>query len=206
MPDGYGDTGYAGYGGSGYGDYTHWPCDIAWDTYAWYYNPPHVDTDADDDGLSDEEEVAIGTNTSDSDSDDDGLADGDEVSDGTDPLDADTDRDGLADGEEGAAGTDPLRADTDGDGFADGLEAGAGTDPLDADDPPSQGEPDTGILPGQGADTAPPARDTGTPPAGDPDTGAPAAGKGGCDQPAVPVGFGWLGAAALLLARRRGGA
>jgi hypothetical protein len=51
--------------------------------------------DADDDGLSDGDEAAYGTNPSDPDSDNDGLDDGAEVSLGTNPLDGDTDDDGL---------------------------------------------------------------------------------------------------------------
>jgi len=99
--------------------------------------------DRDGDGLSDEDEGALGTDPTDPDSDDDGLTDLDEAlgPDGTlangdesDPLDADTDDDGLSDGDELIAGadgvpgtgdeTDPLVADTDGDGVDDGTELG----------------------------------------------------------------------------------
>lgn len=81
-------------------------------------NTPSPDTNADDDndGLTNQEEISLGTNPNDSDSDDDGLLDGEEV-DGcvynqgttecssvtfepTDPLDANTDNDSLLDGEE----------------------------------------------------------------------------------------------------------
>jgi hypothetical protein len=80
-----------------------------------------IDTDSDDDGLPDGEEIAIGTDPFDDDTDDDGLSDGDEVNvHGTDPLDADTDDDGLDDGLEVALGLDPLNPDTDGDGIPDG--------------------------------------------------------------------------------------
>jgi len=95
-----------------------------------------IDTDSDDDGLPDGEEIAIGTDPFDDDTDDDGLSDGDEVNvHGTDPLDADTDDDGLSDGDEvNVHGTDPLDADTDDDGLSDGDEVNVhGTDPLDAD-------------------------------------------------------------------------
>lgn len=74
------------------------------------------DDDSDDDGLTNDEEVELGTDPNDSDSDDDGLQDGEEVegclyNEGTtecsdvefpitDPLDANTDDDSLLDGEE----------------------------------------------------------------------------------------------------------
>jgi len=54
------------------------------------------------------DETGRGTDPLDSDSDDDGLSDGEEVALGTDPLDADSDDDGLSDGDEVALGTDPL--------------------------------------------------------------------------------------------------
>jgi hypothetical protein len=93
------------------------------------------DPDDDNDGLTDKEEAALGTNPLDTDSDDDGLSDGDEVhTHGTNPLDADTDDDGLSDGDEiNVHGTDPLDADTDDDGLPDGLEVANGTNPLDPD-------------------------------------------------------------------------
>ena len=59
------------------------------------------DPDADGDGLTFSEEQALGTDPYDSDTDDDGLNDGDEVNVyGTDPLDEDTDDDGENDYEE----------------------------------------------------------------------------------------------------------
>ena len=93
------------------------------------------DPDSDDDGLTDGEEVILGTDPFDADSDDDGLTDGQEVEVyGTDPLDPDTDNDGLNDGDEIAAGTDPFDADSDDDGLSDGDEVHVyGTDPLDPD-------------------------------------------------------------------------
>ena len=93
------------------------------------------DPDSDDDGLTDGEEDALGTDPFDPDTDDDGLTDGDEVEiHGTDPLDPDTDDDGLNDGDEIAAGTDPFDSDTDDDGLTDGDEVHVyGTDPLDPD-------------------------------------------------------------------------
>ena len=73
--------------------------------------------DADNDGLSNETEIILGTDINDTDSDDDGLSDFDEVNaDGnptdytpgvdSDPNDADTDDDGLNDG----ADPDPINA------------------------------------------------------------------------------------------------
>ena len=73
-------------------------------------NALFVDTDPDDDQLSDIGEIIAGTN----------------------PLLADTEGDGLNDGEEvNTYNTDPLSGDTDGDGFMDGEEVTAGTDPND---------------------------------------------------------------------------
>ncbi|MDF7808818.1 lectin-like protein [Pontiellaceae bacterium B12219] len=68
------------------------------------------------------------------DSDGDGISDADELEMGTDILDSDTDGDGLADGDELAADTDPLNADSDGDGVSDGQEVnGSMTNPLVAE-------------------------------------------------------------------------
>ena len=69
-------------------------------------------------------------NTPPSDNDGDGLSDAEELSLGTDPNVRDTDSDGLDDGQENAIGTDPLNYDSDGDGINDGDEVSAGTDPL----------------------------------------------------------------------------
>jgi hypothetical protein len=93
------------------------------------------DPDTDDDGLTDGQEVEVyGTDPLDPDTDDDGLNDGDEIAAGTDPFDPDTDDDGLSDGDEvHVYGTDPLDPDTDDDGLMDGLEVALGTDPLDSD-------------------------------------------------------------------------
>ncbi|MCB1214449.1 MAG: hypothetical protein KDK66_03115 [Deltaproteobacteria bacterium] len=72
--------------------------------------------DYDGDGLTNGQELSLGTDLGDSDSDDDGLSDGDEVN-GTGPL-----------APYGA--TDPLNPDTDGDGVSDGDEVINGTNPL----------------------------------------------------------------------------
>lgn len=83
--------------------------------------------DTDEDGLSDEDELLLGTDPFDPDTDGDGLLDGTEVdiAAGTgcpDPLDADSDDDGLADGEESLLGTDSCNADSDNDGIPDGID------------------------------------------------------------------------------------
>ena len=109
-------------------------------------------TDTDGDGLSDEEEVAMGTDPRDADSDDDGVRDGAEPNPSVDSdgdglinaLDPDSDNDGLFDGTElgllaadpdtrlnagffvadadPASTTNPLVADTDHGGVDDGAE------------------------------------------------------------------------------------
>jgi hypothetical protein len=85
--------------------------------------------DADGDGLTDDEEIALGTDPQDSDTDDDGLDDYEEVNAGddgyvTNATESDTDGDGLNDWEEVNEGedtflTDPTNEDTDGDGATD---------------------------------------------------------------------------------------
>lgn len=67
---------------------------------------PTADTDGD--GVTDYQEIALGTNPSAVDSDGDGLTDGQEVTLGTNPLSADTDGDGITDGWEVAHGSNPL--------------------------------------------------------------------------------------------------
>lgn len=93
----------------------------------------NVDYDADDDGLADEQEQALGSNPNSSDSDGDGLSDLAEYNAGTSPIMADTDSDGLSDAQEQTEGTDPLDADTDSDGLTDGDEVDLGIDPNDSD-------------------------------------------------------------------------
>jgi eukaryotic-like serine/threonine-protein kinase len=74
---------------------------------------------------------AAGTPSPFLDSDGDGLTDTQELLIGTDPFNPDTDGDGLTDGEEVLIyGTDPRRADTSGDGINDGTAVATGIDPL----------------------------------------------------------------------------
>ncbi|MCB2173529.1 DUF1565 domain-containing protein [archaeon] len=63
--------------------------------------------DSDSDGLSDDEETALGTNAFSPDTDGDGINDGDELNNGTDPRLFDTDGDGYGDGYEIMCGSDP---------------------------------------------------------------------------------------------------
>lgn len=94
--------------------------------------------DADGDGLTDDEEVALGTDPRDPDTDDDGLDDYEEVNAGddgyvTNATNSDTDGDDLTDWEEVNEGedtylTDPTNEDTDGDGAIDSVD----WDPTDA--------------------------------------------------------------------------
>jgi len=96
--------------------------------------------DEDGDGLTNGEEVILGTDIFDPDSDDDGMNDGWEVDNGLLPLtpdaDADDDADGLTNGDEYRLGTDPQSADSDSDGYTDMEEVGHGGDPTDGDDVP----------------------------------------------------------------------
>jgi hypothetical protein len=79
--------------------------------------------DCDGDGLTDDEETALGTDPSNPDSDWDGLEDGDEVHVySTDPMEDDSDGDGMSDGDEVQYGYDPLDPDQDGNGTLDGLD------------------------------------------------------------------------------------
>ncbi len=90
---------------------------------------------ADGDGLSNSEEIALGTDPFNQDTDNDGLADDIEVSQGRNPLlnDAllgDSDNDGLSDLLEYQLGTAINNADTDNDGIPDGYEHLYGLNPL----------------------------------------------------------------------------
>ena len=84
--------------------------------------------DTDNDGLTNAEEIALGTSISSADSDGDGISDAIEVADGTNPKDSDSDGDGQSDGQEKVAGTDANDAasnfvDSDNDGLSDDYEA-----------------------------------------------------------------------------------
>ena len=97
----------------------------------------NMSKDSDGDGLTDEEEAALGTDPFNKDTDGDGLTDGDEVNKyKTDPLNKDTDFDALTDGQEVLKyKTNPLERDTDKGGVADGHEVIEDhTDPLDPTD------------------------------------------------------------------------
>jgi ribonuclease-3 len=103
--------------------------------------------DSDGDGLTDDEELLLGTDPTNPDTDGDGISDGVEARNtalGYDPLvpntvpgcldpTLDTDGDGLTDCEEKILGTDPTLVDTDGDGMPDLVEFVQGTDYLVAD-------------------------------------------------------------------------
>ena len=100
-----------------------------------YYTSP-TDSDTDDDGLTDGQEVnAYMTDPGNPDTDGDGLNDGAEVTAGTNPLDPDSDDDGLNDYYELVTlpCLDPLDADSDNDGIDDGAEVAGGSDPCSAD-------------------------------------------------------------------------
>jgi hypothetical protein len=104
--------------------------------------------DSDGDGLTDEEELALGTDPTNPDTDGDGISDGVEVRltslgldprrpdviDGCDDPKKDTDGDGLTDCEERLLGSDPSLVDTDADGMPDLVEFWFGTNYLKRDD------------------------------------------------------------------------
>ncbi|TDT50300.1 hypothetical protein CLV90_0136, partial [Maribacter spongiicola] len=102
---------------------------------------PLADSDCDEDGLTTDEEVALGTDIDNPDTDNDGLLDGEEVMLDTNPNDSDSDDDGILDGQEVLDGTNPLDdcdhvggtalpdSDCDGDGLTTAQEDAIGTDP-----------------------------------------------------------------------------
>ena len=94
-------------------------------------NPEDAKLDQDNDGLSNVDEIALGSDPEEQDTDNDEILDGDEVKNNTSPILADTDGDSLNDGEEIALGTNPLVIDTDGDKVSDGIEVENGSNPLD---------------------------------------------------------------------------
>jgi hypothetical protein len=77
--------------------------------------------DPDGDGLTNVEELDLGTDPLQVDTNGDGVPDG-ALATGRDPVSADLDGDGLSNAEERARGLDPLLADTDGDGVNDGQD------------------------------------------------------------------------------------
>ena len=114
-----------------------------------------IDTDDDNDGLTDLVEEAVGTNPKKRDSDGDSVNDGEELQLGLDPLvadcpsyictssrtwlwvlareakqESDDDEDGLTFAEETRLGLDPRSSDSDGDGIGDGREVLLGSNPL----------------------------------------------------------------------------
>jgi len=105
---------------------------------------PGVDTDGD--GLSDDQEIAIGTDPNNSDTDGDRLDDGYEVKYGLVPTNSDQDNNGTRDDfddfdddslsnfDEEILDTDPDNPDTDGDGIDDDVEHDQGSDPTDGSD------------------------------------------------------------------------
>ncbi len=73
------------------------------------------------------EEVVVLLADATADDDGDGLSNAEELELGTDPFEADSDGDGLDDGQEvGTTGTDPLDPDSDGDGIPDGDDVATG--------------------------------------------------------------------------------
>jgi len=102
-------------------------------------NPDFNDSDDDNDGLSDQEEIQLGTNPLDSDTDHDGMPDKWEYDKGlnaTNPDDGDwdADGDGLSNEKEYRYGTNPRNPDSDGDGMPDGWEVKYGLNPLNSSD------------------------------------------------------------------------
>jgi len=96
--------------------------------------------DDDGDGLSKNQEIALGTDPNNPDTDGDGLNDGVEVNQyGTNPKLRDTDADNLSDGEEVNQGLNPLNADTDGDGLMDNVDPDPKTPPTPTPQPPPDG-------------------------------------------------------------------
>jgi hypothetical protein len=111
-----------------------------------------LQVDTDGDGLTDVEEMRLGTTINSADSDGDGLSDFEEANGVTDPLDPDTDGDGLNDGAEKIWKTDPNAPDSDGDTLQDGVEVNEmGTSPInvdtDGDGMNDNVDPDPGQLP-----------------------------------------------------------
>ncbi|MAB59701.1 MAG: hypothetical protein CMO46_04050 [Verrucomicrobiales bacterium] len=100
-------------------------------------DPSDAELDQDNDGLSNVDEILIGSDPEEQDTDNDDILDGDEVLNETSPILADTDGDSLDDGKEASLGTNPLITDTDGDGISDGIEFENGSNPLDPNSLPA---------------------------------------------------------------------
>lgn len=114
--------------------------------YNWLDTDP-TKADTDGNGISDADE----------DFDEDGLTNGEEIDLGTSPLSPDTDNDGLSDYEElYVHGTDPLDSDTDKDKVTDGDEVILGLNP---NNPATNGYPDNEYTTDQTVDTDSPALD-----------------------------------------------
>ena len=116
-----------------------------------------VDTDDDNDGLTDTEEATHTTDPKNADTDGDGLSDGAEVNTHTtDPKDDDHDDDGLSDGDEvNIHNTDPKDDDDDNDGLSDGDEVNTHmTDPKKPDTDDDGVNDNTDAFPRDGAETA----------------------------------------------------
>ena len=119
-------------------------------------NDPAFDEDSDRDGLTNSEELLIGTDPLNDDSDGDGLKDGEEVNMwGSDPLNDDSDEDGLLDSNEIHPLNDPdndrlpniLDPDSDNDGLLDGIEFFSGTNLEDPNNPGMDSDIDRDLLP-----------------------------------------------------------
>ena len=95
--------------------------------------------DSDGDGVSNQNEVAQGSDPQDRDTDQDGVEDNNDVS-PTDP-ESDSDGDGLSDSDEQIIGSNPLSADTDSDGISDDVEVLLNDDDV-ARDTDGDGTPD----------------------------------------------------------------
>jgi len=86
------------------------------------FNDTWLLEDPDADGLSNVEELDLGTDPYLDDTNQDGVSDGLPVGGEMDPVSVDVDGDGLTNAQEAALGTNPLAADSDADGVADGAD------------------------------------------------------------------------------------
>ncbi|MCD4753798.1 MAG: protein kinase [Anaerolineaceae bacterium] len=102
-------------------------------------------SDNDEDGLTNDREILLGTDPNNPDTDGDGLNDGLEVNQyGTNPLNQDSDADTLTDGEEvNEIGTSPTNPDTDGDGINDQIDPDPGQPPTATPNPTQTPTPTT---------------------------------------------------------------